>query len=121
MDNIEKRINDKLKEKKIKKNKLNKDYRKKIQIFYPNRPREYQLKYKFGITVEQYNQMFVEQNGTCLICHQVNIRGRYLVVDHNHKTGKIRGLLCYHCNNGLGQFKDNIDSLLEAAKYLSKN
>jgi hypothetical protein len=44
-----------------------------------------------------------------------------LAIDHCHKTGKIRGLLCKNCNQGLGQFKDNIDLLLSAAKYLYEN
>lgn len=61
-----------------------------------------QLK-KFGLTEEQYDQMLVQQNGVCKICERPS-RGRCsrLAVDHDHKTGKIRGLLCMVCNTRLG-------------------
>lgn len=79
------------------------------------------LQRKYGITQEQYLQMFQEQEGACWICHREPKPGkRPLCVDHNHKTGEVRGLLCMRCNLGLGTraFRDNISYLLKAAEYL---
>jgi len=75
----------------------------------------------YGITQEQYNQMFVDQNGLCAICGGSQNKGKYLEVDHNHITGKNRGLLCHLCNVGLGSFKDNEDNLIKAIKYLQRS
>ena len=81
--------------------------------------------YKYGITQDQYNKMFIEQNGLCKICKKPETFINYtskkiqlLSVDHDHQTGKVRGLLCNSCNNGLGHFKDNPQILLNAANYL---
>ena len=73
---------------------------------------------KYGITVDDYNRMFKEQDGRCAICnnHQ-NIRK--LAVDHNHKTGKVRGLLCINCNRGLGHYFDSTYRLNKAIDYLN--
>lgn len=60
----------------------------------------------YNLTLEQYDQMFEDQNGVCAICGGINYGGRRLVVDHDHKTGKVRGLLCHHCNMCLGQFEN---------------
>jgi hypothetical protein len=81
--------------------------------------RKYHLKYHFGITPDDYNTMFEKQNGCCIICgiHQSELNSK-LAVDHCHTTKKVRGLLCPFCNNGLGCFKDNINFLSKAIKYL---
>lgn len=82
------------------------------------------LKYKYGINIKEYNKMFENQKGLCAICNnseiRLNNRGniRKLCVDHCHKTGKIRGLLCSNCNYLLGIAKDNIQTLSNAIKYL---
>jgi hypothetical protein len=81
------------------------------------------LKHKFGITLDQYNQMLESQNGVCAICNNFEIeKNQYgikrLSVDHNHQTGKIRGLLCTKCNTGLSFFKDKPDLLIKANNYL---
>jgi hypothetical protein len=83
---------------------------------------EYCLRHRYGLTVEEYNQMFADQNGGCAICgtHQSELK-RKLAVDHDHETGKIRGLLCSHCNAGIGQFKDNVSLMGFAIDYLNKN
>ena len=79
------------------------------------------LKRKFGITVERYYTMLKEQNGKCAICGSDKPKGKgRWHVDHCHKTGEIRGLLCCHCNQALGLFRDNIDTLNSAREYLSK-
>lgn len=72
-----------------------------------------------GITTDDYNKMFNEQNGCCKICdtHQSEFK-QALSVDHCHLTNKIRGLLCDACNLGLGKFKDKIDLLEKAIDYL---
>ena len=77
------------------------------------------LKRTYGLSIEDYNRLFAEQNGCCLICgkHQSNLKYK-LAVDHDHKTGEVRGLLCKRCNAGLGNFKDSEDMLQKAIMYL---
>ena len=72
-------------------------------------------KKRYGITLEQYNEMYARQGGLCLICkkHQ-----DVLVVDHRHEDGVIRGLLCKKCNLAIGLLYDSPESAEEAAKYL---
>lgn len=77
--------------------------------------RKTQLKRKYGLTIEEYNQMAQEHDHSCAICRRACKTGRQLAVDHCHKTGTIRGLLCQSCNIGLGRFDDN-PALLDAAK-----
>jgi len=77
------------------------------------------LKRRFGITLDQFNEMYKKQEGKCLICGvNESILGHRLAVDHCHTTGKIRGLLCKSCNMGIGNLKENIDNLQNAIKYL---
>ena len=71
---------------------------------------------KFGMTVEEHNNMLLIQNGVCKICG--GIGQRELAIDHNHVTKKVRALLCTRCNIGLGYFKDNPELLKKAASYL---
>ncbi|HEX5997147.1 MAG TPA: endonuclease VII domain-containing protein [Jiangellales bacterium] len=70
---------------------------------------------KYGITTDDYDEMVREQNGQCAICRS---SGELLHVDHCHETGRLRGLLCSHCNKGLGHFKDEPERLLAAVQYL---
>lgn len=83
----------------------------------------------YGITIEDYENMRKAQNYCCAICgtHEdtINTRGiktknryRQLVIDHNHHTGKVRGLLCHDCNLILGNAKDDIARLTSAITYL---
>jgi len=83
--------------------------------------RKTSLRLKFGITLDNYNQMFAEQNGCCAICgtHQSEFKNA-LAVDHNHKTNRIRGLLCVRCNTKLSFLED--ETLMEkATAYLAKH
>ena len=81
--------------------------------------RRYELKRKFGITYEEYQEMIRVQNHSCAICGVTKPGGRgNWHVDHCHETGKIRALLCWACNVGLGCFKDNEKLLRLAATYL---
>lgn len=77
------------------------------------------LKCDYGITLEDYERRFLEQGGRCKICETTDSSPSLRFhVDHCHVTGKVRGLLCFNCNSGLGQFKDDADLLRKAAEYL---
>lgn len=87
--------------------------------------RNYDLVKNYGITSEHYNQLSLNQNNSCGICNihisKINKKHKkYLCVDHCHKTGVIRGLLCDSCNRGIGLLKDNTGILKNAIKYLRK-
>lgn len=77
---------------------------------------------KYGLTIEQYEDMRLNQLYCCAICgeNEANSRDGVLAVDHDHETGKVRGLLCNHCNLGLGHLNDNPKRLRVAADYLEK-
>jgi len=82
-------------------------------------------KHDYGVTEEQYNEMLASQDNKCAICKNEetamkNGRVLPLAVDHDHKTGLIRGLVCLRCNHGLGAFKDDIVRLESAINYLRK-
>lgn len=84
------------------------------------------LKKKYGITLEDLEKMLRDQGNKCAICGQEiflfgSSKNLTAHVDHDHKTGKVRGLLCHECNIGLGKFRDNTDYLLSAISYLKKN
>jgi hypothetical protein len=95
---------------------------KEYRMNNKEKSKTYILKRRYNITLEEYNKLFNKQNGKCAICgkHQSELK-KILSVDHNHETGKIRGLLCYNCNNGLGCFKDNKNILKSAENYLNEN
>lgn len=77
------------------------------------------LKYMYKMSLDDYDKLFKGQNGVCAICKLPEVNQR-LCVDHDHKTGDVRGLLCDNCNKGLGHFFDNIDNLNIAVSYLQK-
>jgi hypothetical protein len=80
--------------------------RKKYYIKNPKKKYEQDLKYKFGMSFEQYEQMLVKQNYCCAICRKhFGEFSKRLCVDHCHITDKIRGLLCDSCNRGIGFLK----------------
>jgi hypothetical protein len=74
------------------------------------------IKNTYGLTQEEYFRLLEESNGTCPIC--TRWFGKKLVIDHDHTTGKVRGLICASCNKGLGHFFERIESLQEAIRYL---
>lgn len=79
--------------------------------------RDQKLRQVYGISLEQYDAMLQGQNGGCAICGATpGLRSH--VVDHDHNTGQVRGLLCESCNNGIGRFQDNPALLRQAATYL---
>lgn len=85
------------------------------------------LRYQFGMTVEQFHVLRSRQNYKCAICGRANSqitwgrKPKELVIDHDAKTGLIRGLLCDFCNCGLGNFYDNPYLLVRAVYYLAEN
>lgn len=79
------------------------------------------LKSLYGITVEEYEELSAHQNHVCWICgKKETTKDGYLHVDHCHKTGKIRGLLCGLCNRGIGALGDSIELLEKAIEYLKE-
>ncbi len=70
---------------------------------------------KYGLTKEQYDEMKKEQKGKCAICGKT----KKLVIDHDHRNGKVRKLLCNQCNVGIGLLQDSPDILEIAKKYIS--
>ena len=99
--------------------------RKKRKVYYKNnldRSHGWYLKGKFGIGREDYERMLAEQDGKCAICGTdqpyPNKRIKNFAVDHDHRTGKIRALLCSTCNTGIGHLKHSPDLLRKAADYL---
>lgn len=94
----------------------------------PTYDEHFKLKHRYGITPEQYSELFHEQNGRCSICgneetarHNRSKEIQKLAVDHCHTTGKVRGLLCMDCNRGLGKFHDDPERLQKAIEYLTKH
>lgn len=82
--------------------------------------RKTRLDKKYGMTIDDYDKMFKDQGGICLICRSPPSRKR-LAIDHCHKTNKVRGLLCSNCNMGLGLLKDSPRIMINAIRYLRKN
>lgn len=82
--------------------------------------REYRYMRNYGLTLERFDEMRLEQNHRCFICHthETEERLEVLNVDHDHETGEVRKLLCSLCNKGLGLFKDSPALLENAASYL---
>jgi hypothetical protein len=104
------------------KNKSNENYikyRRSIRKdWYDRNPEKVKnmcLKRNYGITLDDYNKMYEEQNGCCAICG----KSESLAVDHDHSTGKIRALLCHKCNKGLGLFDECPSILSNAISYVT--
>ena len=74
---------------------------------------------KFNMTLNEYDELLEKQNGVCAICGEINKHGWRLAVDHDHRTGKIRGLLCHYCNVALGQVNENVNTLSKMITYLT--
>ena len=92
----------------------------------PSKVRQWKLKSKYGMNNSDYTAMLLSQNGVCAICGKKETRTQgamiqFLSIDHCHKTGKVRGLLCHNCNTMIGQAKDKIQVLENAITYLRKN
>lgn len=80
------------------------------------------IRRKYGITQEDYEEMLAKQDGKCAICGTLEEENHLsFCIDHNHSTGKVRELLCVHCNFGIGYFREDIDVLEAAIKYVTKH
>lgn len=99
-----------------------KDCHQEYQKNNPDTLWRYSLKFFYGITEDNYNKMFNDQNGCCKGCgiHQSNLEKR-LCVDHDHETMLVRGLLCQQCNTILGLAKDKQQILENLIEYLKIN
>lgn len=98
------------------------EYRKKRLTQY----RKNMLRRQYGLSQEDYNKLLMRQNGVCAICSKPEtkwIRGAlsHLCVDHNHITGKVRGLLCYACNLLIGRANEDVHILDNAKEYLLRS
>ena len=93
----------------------------------PKKRLEQHLKYKYALTINELNEALEKQNGGCAICEEVlpdllvyNNRRRGYAIDHNHETGKFRGILCLKCNSMLGMARDSQILLEKASAYLKE-
>ena len=87
----------------------------------PEKVKEKQRLARFArhdLTEQEYNEMVCKQDNRCKLC---GVKYDKLVIDHNHETGKVRGLLCYACNSGLGLLQDDANLLRKAADYVEKD
>lgn len=80
--------------------------------------KNYRLSSKYGLTLEQFNNMYKEQNGQCAICSTA-VPDNKICVDHNHNTGRVRHLLCHNCNVILGHAFEDPSILIKCAEYLN--
>lgn len=95
---------------------------KQYRLKNPEKRKSTVLMNKYGIGLEQYNEMLTIQNNVCKICKTSDPGPKNMFcVDHCHKTGKVRGLLCYYCNTGLGFLRDDIDNMVAAIAYLRES
>ncbi|SRR6266566_4063802 len=92
----------------------------------PERSRQYKLRSEFGITLKQYDRMLEAQGGVCAVCHQPEThpdnhskakQARRLSIDHDHRTGDVRALLCSSCNVALGRMNEDPERIRALAEY----
>lgn len=95
-------------------NKKAKEYRT------PEIRRKYRLKADYGLTIEEYQSILEKQNGLCLICQREETRrgSKILSIDHDHRTGRIRGLLCHSCNVSIGHMRESSEIIQRMVAYL---
>jgi hypothetical protein len=96
------------------------EYRKRLYHKQPpETKRDKYLKRAYGLGYEEFESLYIVQRGLCGICGKFLVYGKdKMQLDHNHKTGHFRLILCPQCNSGLAFFKENIESLKSAIKYL---
>lgn len=95
----------------------------KVKVYYSRKPKQsssynksFKLKFRYGMSLVDLEKMMLAQKNLCKICG----KEKEMVIDHCHKTGRVRGLLCRLCNIGLGSLNDDIEILENAIKYLKK-
>ena len=89
----------------------------------PSKASRNELRRKYGLTFAEFDKMLTEQNESCAICKSPVAGGKHnrFMVDHDHKTGRVRGLLCKSCNIALGEVNDDLTTLKNMINYLSKH
>ncbi len=103
------------------------EYKRRYRRAHPDMDYFIYMRQRYGIGQVEYELLFDQQDGRCDICgrHVTEIRHKTnrnnLHVDHNHETGQVRGLLCFNCNTGLGNFHDSIKNLKQAINYLKRH
>ena len=92
---------------------------KEWQAKNPDKRKAQRIK-KFGLSLEEFNELLKEQDYKCAICGYLDTSDPnfFPVIDHCHETGEVRNILCMNCNMGLGKFKDNPQLLRKAAEYV---
>lgn len=102
------------------------DHQRRFRAERPDYHHGRNLKQRYGITVDEYESLIANQNNACAICEveipdKLEYKGkRRSVVDHNHETGEVRGILCLKCNLVLGHARENTTILYKAIVYLSE-
>lgn len=91
--------------------------------YYENQPdpqtgRATSYRIRYGITIEDYDRMLEQQEGGCAICRREPKLGKYLSVDHDHETGKVRALLCARCNGLVGHHEKDVDLFAKIVAYV---
>jgi hypothetical protein len=94
-------------------------YAREYQRQHRIRSRDKRFQDKYGITLDDYERLYEQQKGRCAVCGDPSL-DRLLAVDHDHVTGRVRGLLCANCNLGIGNFKDDVSRLTQAICYLER-
>ena len=96
------------------------NYHKKYYLENKQRWKKYSYE-KYGITEDDYNQMLKEQNHGCASCGQSCPSKKDLAIDHDHETGRVRGLLCMKCNTALGLLNDDPATIENLLRYANSN
>lgn len=94
------------------------EYDKRTSRYSKRVRKNWSLKEKFGITIDQYEQMIVDQDSKCYICEDLLIKPH---VDHCHKTNRVRKLLCVRCNTGLGSLRDDVSIMEKCIAYIKEH
>lgn len=92
-----------------------------LRYFYSEKGYSRYLSRVFNVQYKDWLRMNVLSDGVCMLCLKKDSGNKRLCIDHDHLTGKFRGLLCGHCNKGLGHFRDNPELLIKAARYIQTN
>jgi hypothetical protein len=95
------------------------DYKRRLPENKRNK-REDEIIKAYGVTFAKYEEMKIQQNNKCAICNKPFVSSKHTHIDHNHKTGTIRQLLCRDCNVGLGNFKEDVEVMKFAINYLER-
>lgn len=100
-----------------------KEIARKCREKSPDSYRKHRFLSLYGITIDEYNSIFLKQEGVCAICGEIETqknqyKTKSLSVDHDHKTNEVRGLLCSRCNRLLGKIENNLELVNKCLKYL---